>query len=248
MIIEPSWPAGDRIIAFTTTRLGGVSKGNFASLNLSFDVGDDPTDVEQNRKKILCNLPPSTKIKWLHQEHGGKVIAADQEGSIRADASWTSSPGWACAIQTADCLPVLFSDCNSSCVAAAHVGWRGLLCNILENLTREMPIDNSQLMAWFGPRIGPKYFEIREGVVDEIRTWILSKGGAPEEFLKAHLRSPGCYLADLSGMAALALSSVGISKIYRVDYCSYLKSNLFYSHRRDNGLTGRMATVISLKY
>ncbi len=248
MIIEPGWPAGDRIIAFTTTRLGGVSKGNFASSNFSFHVGDDPSDVEQNRKNIQSKLPPSTKIKWLHQEHGGKVVVADQDSSVRADASWTSSPGWACAIQTADCLPVLVSDCNSSCVGAAHVGWRGLLCNVLENLTREMPTDASQLMVWFGPRIGPKSFEIRERVVDEIHTWILRKEGAPEEFLKVNPRSKGGYLADLAGLAALALSSVGVSKIYGVDCCSYSESNLFYSHRRDGGQTGRMATLITLKY
>ena len=109
MFIKPDWPVPEDIIAFTTTKIGGVSKGDFESLNLSLNVGDDPLAVRKNRKLIEKELPHGAKIKWLQQVHGGVVTRANSSCLEKADASWTNQPGWACAIQTADCLPSFFS-------------------------------------------------------------------------------------------------------------------------------------------
>ncbi len=247
MFIRPDWPAPEGIVAFTTTKLGGISKGDFESLNLSLDVGDDPLDVKKNRKVIEKELPRGTKIKWLRQEHGGVVTKADSIDLDRADASWTDQIGWACAIQTADCLPVLFCDIYSNYIAAAHVGWRGLLCDILGNLIMEAPISSARMMAWLGPRIGPNEFEVGEKVMDEISCWILNKGGSPGHFFHDHSYRQNYYLADLALLAKFAMSVAGISKIYDSGYCSYSQSQMFFSHRRDSGRTGRMATVIALR-
>jgi len=247
MIIKPDWPASQRIVALTTTKLGGISKGDFESLNLSLNVGDDPFNVEKNRERVEKELPRGTKIKWLQQEHGGVVTTADSSGLEKADASWTNQSGWACAVQTADCLPVLLCDVDSSCVAAAHVGWRGLLCDVLENLIMTVPVRPARLMVWLGPRIGPKVFKVGEEVRDKISIWILSKGGSPESFFKDHPQEKNFYLTDLALLAKFSLSVVGISKIYESDCCSYSQSRLFFSYRRDLGRTGRMATLITLR-
>ena len=247
MMIRPNWPASSRIIAFTTTRKGGVSEGSFKSLNLSSTVGDNPISVMKNREIIARKLPPRTKIKWLQQEHGGEVIIANHVDRQKADASWTCEPGWACAIQTADCLPVLLCDFDATCIAAAHVGWRGLLCDVLTNIINAVPVESSNLMAWLGPRIGPTCFKVGKNVRDRILIWIVSKGGSPEQFLKDDPESKSHYLVDLSGLATLALSFAGVSKVYAVDNCSYLEPELFFSYRRDAASTGRMATLITLK-
>ena len=246
MFIKPDWPAPGGVIAFTTTKLGGVSKGDFESLNLSLNVGDDPLSVKKNRKLIEQELPRGTKIKWLQQEHGGVVTKADPSCPEKADALWTNYSGWACAIQTADCLPVLFCDIDSTCVAAAHVGWRGLLCDVLENLIVAVPTNPARMISWLGPRIGPEVFEIGEEVRDEISVWILNKGGSPEGFFKDHPKISKFYLADLARLAKFAVSVAGISKIYDSNCCSYSQPQLFFSHRRDLGNTGRMATLIAL--
>ena len=246
MFIKPDWPVTEDIIAFTTTKLGGVSKGDFESLNLSLNVGDDPFSVRKNRELLERELPYGTRIKWLQQVHGGVVTRANSSCLEKADASWTNQSGWACAIQTADCLPVLFCDVDCTCVAAAHVGWRGLLCDVLENLIMEVPASPTRMIAWLGPRIGPKVFEIGEGVRDEISAWILHKGGSPEKFFKDHPSIEKFYLTDLARLAKFAISVSGVSKMYDSNVCSYSESRLFYSHRRDLGRTGRMVTLITL--
>ena len=247
MFIKPDWPVPEEdIIAFTTTKLGGVSKGDFESLNLSLNVGDDPLSVRKNRKLVEKELPYGTKIKWLQQVHGGAVTRANSFCLEKADASWTNQSGWACAIQTADCLPVLFCDVNSTCVAAAHVGWRGLLCGVLENLIMEIPANPSKMIAWLGPRIGPKVFVIGEEVRDEISAWISHKGGSSGKFFKDHPSIENFYLTDLSRLAKFAISVSGVSKMYDSNVCSYSESQLFFSHRRDLGRTGRMVTLIAI--
>ena len=246
MFIKPDWPVPEDIIAFTTTKLGGVSKGDFESLNLSLNVGDDPLSVRKNRKLVEKELPYGTKIKWLQQVHGGAVTRANSSCLEKADASWTNQSGWACAIQTADCLPVLFCDVDSTCVAAAHVGWRGLLCDVLDNLIMEIPANPARMIAWLGPRIGPKVFEIGEEVRDEISAWILHKGGSSEKFFKDHPSIKNVYLTDLARLAKFAISVSGVSKMYDSNVCSYSEPQLFFSHRRDLGRTGRMVTLIAL--
>src|SRR4051812_32396553 len=129
--ILPDWPAPKNVRAFITTRAGGVSGGAYAGLNLGRSSGDDDGAIDANRAIVRAALPEEPR--WLHQVHGARVLAAESiEGRPRADASYARESGTVCAIQVADCMPVLFTDRAGSVVAAAHAGWRGLAGGVLE--------------------------------------------------------------------------------------------------------------------
>ncbi len=138
-LIRPDWPAPATGHAVSTTRVGGFSNSPYASLNLAAHVGDDPQAVEQNRQALAQSLGITAVPCWLDQVHGAEVIDAElvtssMTESVAADASITSAAGVVCAIMTADCLPVLFTDRGGRHVACAHGGWRGLVTGILENM------------------------------------------------------------------------------------------------------------------
>ncbi|MFW2133887.1 polyphenol oxidase family protein, partial [Ectothiorhodospira haloalkaliphila] len=129
-LILPQWSAPAGVRAAVTTRAGGVSRTPHDSLNLGLGNGDDPDAVMENRRRLreILNLPDEPA--WLHQVHGIQVVEAhhvDPDEPPKADASITRTPGLACVVLTADCLPVLFCDRSGQQVAAAHAGWRGLV-------------------------------------------------------------------------------------------------------------------------
>ena len=109
-----------------------------------------------------------------------------------------------------------------------------------------MPVQPQHLMVWLGPRISQRAFSVGEEVRHEISAWLKRKGGEENDFFRSHPDSPHHYLTDLVGLAIFALSVIGVSKLYAVDHCSYSEPDLFFSHRRDTGRTGRMVTLISL--
>ncbi|MDV7210374.1 polyphenol oxidase family protein, partial [Azotobacter beijerinckii] len=115
--LTPDWPAPARVRAGVTTREGGISAAPFDTLNLGDHVGDEPAAVAENRRRLQAGL--GCEPAWLRQVHGVDVVPADPALSPEADASWTERAGIACAILTADCLPVLFCDRAGTRVAAA---------------------------------------------------------------------------------------------------------------------------------
>jgi YfiH family protein len=246
-IIKPDWPAPAKIVAFSTTRQGGCSKGNYRGLNVAQHVGDDSAVVSQNRRLLAQELPAGTSIQWLTQEHGCNVERAGKTGTAPvADATWTDAPAVACAVMTADCLPVLFCSEHGEKVAAAHAGWRGLAQGVLEACTAAMEADTRGIMAWLGPAIGPNSFEVG----GEVREQFLSNSGLNQQHsvmqcFKELANRPGFYLADLYGLARIQLNAIGISRIYGGDLCTNSEASRFYSYRRD-GETGRMATLIAI--
>jgi hypothetical protein len=157
----PHWPAPPQVRAASTTRLGGVSSGPYAGLNLGDHVGDVPAAVAANRAALARWLELPAQPFWLRQVHGTRVVAAARVSvPVEADASLAQGPGAVCAVMTADCLPVLFCDRAGHCVAAAHAGWRGLAAGVLEATVDALPAPAPQLMAWLGPAIGPRRFEV----------------------------------------------------------------------------------------
>ena len=146
--LAPDWPVPAHVGSLLTTRLGGVSHGDYASLNLGDHVGDDPAAVARNRLLVTEWVPQPL---WLEQVHGTQVVdAAQSRGSLappQADAAFVREPGIACVVMTADCLPVLFCDRSGTVVAAAHAGWRGLLAGVLEETMRSMAVPGAELMA-----------------------------------------------------------------------------------------------------
>lgn len=245
----PHWPGlPDNVGVLSTTRLGGVSPAPYddgaggGGLNLGDHVGDQPQHVSRNRA-ILCAGLPSEPV-WLSQVHGTAVVdvaAVPPQQVPEADASLSATPGKACLVMTADCLPVLFCDAGGKTVAAAHAGWRGLAAGVLQNTVAAMRAAGAgALSAWMGPAIGPEQFEVGE----DVRTAFLQQG-APDAFLPV-AGKPGKYLADIYALARHVLEQAGVRQVHGGEFCTVSDPARFYSYRRD-GVTGRQASVIWIK-
>lgn len=231
----PDWPAPANVHACVTTRAGGASTGPWQGLNLASHVGDDPAHVGLNRNWLRAQLP--NEPVWLEQLHGIECLVAESaSGACIADASVSFEPWQVCTVLTADCLPVLFCTQDGHCVGAAHAGWRGLLAGVLENTVRSMQAPPEQVMAWFGPAIGPQKFEVG----NEVREVFLACDPA------AAIAFAACgdkWLANIYALARLRLEAIGLNAIYGGDLCTVSDAERFYSYRRD-GATGRMASLI----
>ena len=239
--IVPDWPAPARVGSLSTTRLGGVSGGAFASLNLGTHVGDDPAAVAANRDAV--GRRTGARPVWLNQVHGVRVVdAAEADGSHppEADAAFARRPGVACAVMTADCLPVLFCDDAGTVVAAAHAGWRGLLDGVLEATVAAMGVPGETLMAWLGPAIGPAAFEVG----GEVREAFVRR--APQAAAAFRPAPGGKWLADIYLLARQRLAGQGVARVYGGGLCTVSDGERFFSYRRD-GQTGRMASLVWLR-
>lgn len=240
-VIRPEWPAPANIAALTTTRSGGISEAPFDSLNLGDHVGDDPVAVATNRQRLFDDCAGLSAIAWLEQVHGTDVVAANAQHTQRADALFTRDETVACAIMTADCLPVLFCDRMGTQVAAAHAGWRGLCAGVLEKTVAQFD-DPAQVLAWFGPAIGPANFEVGAEVREQfLQTTPALVAQIDRCFNRAD--KPQHYLADIYSLARLRLQAAGVTAIYGGGWCTVADRTRFYSYRRD-GRCGRMATLI----
>lgn len=246
--IEPDWPAPANVTALSTTRGGGGSAPPYASFNLAHHVGDSAAAVAANRAILAGALPGAARPQWLTQVHGTQVVAADQGVEYpEADAVWTRRAGVACAVLTADCLPVLFCSTAGDAVAAAHAGWRGLLGGVLEATIAAMKVPPGQLLAWLGPAIGPRVFEVGSEVRD--RYLAAATDVANTEVAACfvpNVYNPGHYFADLYGLARQRLQAAGVTRVYGGNFCTFSETEQFFSYRRD-GQTGRMASLILLQ-
>ncbi|WP_082783574.1 peptidoglycan editing factor PgeF [Snodgrassella sp. CFCC 13594] len=242
---QADWPAPSRVKTLITTRRGGVSQGVFASLNVGMHVGDDPDAVTRNRAIVQQHV--DLPVGYLDQVHGIEVVNAIDAvhamglgRPLQADASVARiQDGAACAVMTADCLPVLLCDRKGSVVAAAHAGWRGLAAGVLANTIQQMKVAPDEVMAYLGPAIGPEAFEVGQDVWD---TFCLKNMHAQDAF---HSIGQGKYLADIYQLARLSLLSLGVHAVYGGEWCTVLDRDRFYSYRRD-GQTGRMVSLIWL--
>lgn len=241
--IIPQWPAATAVGALSTTRRGGVSLAPYAGgargdgLNLGLHVGDDAARVAENRARVRAALP--AEPVWLSQVHGATVVdAANVLGVPDADASFTTRPGVVCAVMTADCLPVLLADRAGAVVAAAHAGWRGLASGVLQNTVARMrEAGAGDIVAWLGPAIGPRRFEVGA----EVRAAFI--GGSAATGAAFVAQADGKYLADIYRLARMVLADCGVRETGGGDRCTVTEESLFYSYRRD-GVTGRMASMI----
>ena len=231
----PDWPAPAGIRACVTTRAGGVSLAPFDSFNLGDHVGDDPVDVAHNRQRLthIFDVQPA----WLSQVHGVVVAPANPEQIIEADASWTATPGIACTVMTADCLPALFCDRAGTRVAAAHAGWRGLAAGVLEAAAQSLNVEPQDILVWLGPAIGPKVFEVGGEVRD---VFIGDMPQAVAAFVPSV--NAGRYMADIYELARMRLARCGITAVYGGGFCTVTDPR-FYSYRR-SPRTGRFASLV----
>ena len=236
--IVPDWPAPIGVKSLITTRNGGVSTGAYASFNLGLRSGDDESAVVANRMQLRRYLPQEPK--WLRQVHGSRVVAADgMVETPEADASIARQPGTVCVVMIADCMPVLLCDEAASVVGIAHAGWRGLASGIVENTVQATGVAPGALLAFLGPAIGPRAFEVGADVRD---AFIAADATAAQAFKPQREHK---WLADLFLLARQRLTRCGITRIFGGGLCSHTDSTRFYSYRRDQA-SGRMAALIWL--
>ncbi len=245
--LVPDWPAPGRVRALSTLRGGGDSSGEFASLNLGDHVGDDPGNVVLNRRRLRVAARLPSEPVWLRQVHGTGVAnldAADGSGPTpTADAAVTRRSGVVCAVLTADCLPVLFTTVAGDRIAAAHAGWRGLAAGVLLATLRCLAVPPGQVLAWIGPGIGPRHYEVGTPVREAFDPADRSGGAADPAFVPTR---PGHFRADLPALARRQLCAAGVGAVHGGEHCTFADPDRFFSHRRD-GRTGRQATLIWLE-
>jgi YfiH family protein len=244
-MLRPEWDPPPGVGAFLSTRAGGVSGAPFDSLNLGAAVGDDPAAVAENRRRLF--LATGAQPVWLRQVHGARVLhvgaadAAPDTVALEADAAWTDEPGIACTVQVADCLPVLLARVDGRRVAAVHAGWRGLAAGVVEHALEALG-PGADVVAWLGPCIGPRQFEVGDDVL-----WAFGADpGAPDPARFVHrARADGAprWLANLPGLAEDRLRRAGVRRIGVDGRCTVEVGSRFFSFRRD-GRTGRFAAGI----
>ena len=277
--LVPDWPAPPGVQALCTTRSGGVSLAPYDSLNLGSHVGDDSAAVQANRRALqsaLQTCTPGARAVFLNQVHGNGVVQlnGDTPDGTAADACVSNTPGTACTIMVADCLPVLLAHSSGAVVAAAHAGWRGLAGQgaaggqgVLESVFKHfhaLTLDGkalaaikseanasiavaSETVAWLGPCIGPQAFEVGA----EVRAAFCDTNPDAQRCFTPKAGAPGQFLCDLAGLARLRLQALGITQIYGNDstapWCTVANASRFFSHRRDSaalGSSGRFAACI----
>ena len=240
--IIPDWQAPPHVHAIATTRMGGVSHDQYASMNPASHVNDDELSVIKNRLLLQQSLGLNSAPFWLDQCHSTQIIDLDRDkpGS-HADGSTTMQNDVACVVMTADCLPVLLTDRAGRRVAALHAGWRGLADGILEAGVKLFSPEH-EIIAWLGPAIGPKKFEVGGEVVEQMTL----DGIKPTEWCQKS-GNRGKWLVNIYKLASLRLQMSGVTEVSGGGYCTFTDEQRFFSYRRQ-GDCGRMATLIWLDH
>jgi polyphenol oxidase len=230
-------------------RRGGVSKGMFASLNCSLGSDDARDDVLENRRRAVDAVLPGSALSRVYQIHSPDVVTVtepiDQHNPPKADALVTNRPGFLLAVQTADCVPVLFSDAKAGVIGAAHSGWKGSITGVTDNTILAMEAlgaNRADIACAIGPCIAQKSYEVDEGFFRRF-----AEDNAENERFFASGK-PGHYQFDIEGYVAARLASFGITRIECLGQDTYSQPDRFFSYRRschknENGYGGQMALI-----
>jgi YfiH family protein len=250
-VIRAQWPAPSHVHAFTTTRHGGFSKPPFDGFNLGAYAGDELEAVLQNRRVLDALLPQSPY--WIKQVHGTRVVKVQgsnpgiHENVVEADASFTQTPQTVLSILAADCMSVLLTNQAGTAIAAAHAGWRGLCEGVLENTVALFLQEQSELadrlIAWIGPSISVKHYEVGSEVRDAFLRAAEHRGHTLSDSCFEKSINAQRYMADLPRIAKERLHAMGVKQVFGGDLCTYSEPERFYSYRRQNP-TGRFASLI----
>lgn len=242
-LIKPHWPAPSNIFAYTTTRLGGQSQGDFAAFNLALHVQDDTQDVLHNRETLKKQVGYVQEPIWLLQTHSNQVLYFTEQSKFSTppnfDAAITNQSQRPCVVLTADCLPILICNITGTEVAAIHAGWRGLANGIIDNTITTLKSKPEDLLIWLGPAISKNAYEVGIEVKDEF----VKKDSC---FEKGFSKLNEKIFADLYHLAKINLYKLGVkeTQVYGGEYCTYSQPELFYSYRYAKGKTGRIASLI----
>jgi YfiH family protein len=225
-----------------STREGGFSAGAFESLNLGLLTGDDRETVIRNRRRLAeeANVEPEHVVMgW--QVHGtdfrewdapdpDRAFLDPQGGHLKVDGHITRAHGLAPLVLVADCLPIAIA--GNGAVAMLHCGWRGLAGGLIRAAVAAMRAPGSEdrpaFAAAVGPGIGQCCYEVGQEVLDAFLGYDRFADGG---------------LLNLGGIAEAQLREAGVDHVEHVDYCTSCHPELFFSHRRDNGVTGRQGGI-----
>jgi len=238
-----------------STRLGGVSEGVYAALNLSFTVGDITERVVENRRRLARALgyDPGNAVAGQQVHGDGVAVVTGREAGAGAlgpgialpatDALVTGTPGLPLMAFFADCVPVFLADPLNQVVGIAHAGWRGTVQRIagktLDRMNESFGTHPAGCLAVLGPAIGPCCYTVDEPVAETFAAW-----GQPVVW-----RDGDKWRVDLWEANRQLLLAAGIppGKITVIRVCTACHPELMFSHRRDGGKTGRMAAVILVR-
>ena len=236
-----------------STRIGGVSEGIFASLNLGNPSGtavDSSDHLAENYRRFFAAAGCEQKARRsVFQVHGADVVWMNKETECQqqpsADAIACDDPRCVACVRVADCVPVLLASGGGRFVAAVHAGWRGVVAGVVPAAVaalRQKIGREGEIIAAIGPSIGPANFEVGMDVVEEFRKVFGTH--AP-----AQLKCGGKAHVDLRSGIALQLRACGVDAdhIDSTDRCTFRDADEFFSHRRDRGVTGRMAAIIACR-
>ena len=250
---------GTDCVAAFTTRMGGVSRGQYAAMNMSFTGGDDPKAVRQNynilfeslgldpERAVLSHQTHTKNIKTVTADDIGKGIVKDRDYD-NIDGLITNIEGVALVTQYADCVPLVFYDKAKRVVATSHAGWRGTVQEIgketVLKMAAEFGSNQSDIMVGIGPSIGSCCYEVDDPVYNEFKK--LSYLNLDEIFIK---KQNGKYMLNLWLANRRILENAGIDpkNICVTDLCTCCNSHIFHSHRATGGNRGNLAAIIALK-
>jgi len=235
------------LTALFTTRLGGISPAPFDSFNFGSELGDSDANIATNLERLRRQARLAKAPHQAKQVHGTTLLWCHAEEHVHnreADALLSEAPGTAVAVRTADCLPILLADPRRGIVAAVHAGWRGTAARIAAITTEAMLAHGSKaddLIASLGPCIGPCCFTI------DTQTAAQLAACSAQTASHVHCESASCR-ADLAAINRDQLIQNGIadSRIESLARCTSCHPELFFSHRRDHGQTGRHLAVVAL--
>jgi polyphenol oxidase len=228
---------------FFSTKVGGVSQGDYSSLNLGVYTNDLSENVNNNFSRINNAADMnSDNIMYLFQIHGNEFHVIDKNNFKNVcgndgDAIITKDKNISIGVFTADCVPILIVDSVRKVVAVIHAGWKSTYLNIgkkvIEHMINSMECKPEDIIAALGPSIGPCCFQVGEEVADKFN-YVYKKDNG--------------YFVDLWKENANQIFSCGISedRIFSSNLCTVCNSDMFYSYRRDNGRTGRLGTFIQM--
>jgi hypothetical protein len=239
------------------TRLGGVSLPPYATLNLSHAVGDDPTAVETNYNRVCralhihrsqtvtCHLTHSTHIFVVTSAHGGRPVG-------QGDAMITAEPGVYLSMRFADCVPILLHDPIRRAVGLAHAGWRGTVKNVagaaVQAMVGQWGCSPETMTAVIGPAIGPCCYQVGSEIIQAVEAAFPRRGPTGDGSVSLlHRRTDHRAYFDLWEANRRQLVAAGVSQVVVAGLCTACHTDHFFSHRAEQGHTGRFGAVIGYR-
>lgn len=232
-------------------RVGGVSEGIYAGLNIGLGSDDDRDTIMENRRRATEGVLPGSELVTVHQIHSADVetvtgpMPLDQRP--QADAMVTDQPNLLLGILTADCVPVLFYDPKANVIGAAHAGWKGALAGVTNKVLTAMEAlgsDQANIACAIGPCIAQASYEVDAA----FRTRFLADDATNDRFFAAG--KPDHYQFDIEDYVAARLQAAGITRIDKLGLDTYAHEDRYFSYRRschrDEAGYGRQISLIGL--